>query len=441
MGRTLVVAPWGQPALWREAIYDLDGRKMESCTSLGLFIEHFGGENVDVAILALDSLADEFIGQKSDSRCYTCYEKFRDYIKKSAAARSYIELRRGLTGFVKQFVKCLELPCDPFVIICPAVGRPGGKWEFSGAPSDFEAVALYELGKRYIEKAYTRIVLDLSHGVNFMPAVTLKLAGKLASLILAAHEGLQDGVELQVYNSDPRPSLDEAPRLNINLVSKDRVKTILAPHQLSSRLLDTKERYLFTERGRLNVEYLAMVKLPVSAIYYPLPLALCETVPQASSSPGSLQLLDKAFTLWCESVRIGDKLVKRLIKLDPDAVYALLLTEAVRMRLRGVGRPPTLEDIKKLAELYNVVNESFYYLIMDEISRVERSLSYFTNTGWVPLSKLFSEDGERGMNPDKRIMIAHAGLQMELVEVNIHTKQLRYRIDVKDTLDKAGLLL
>ncbi len=437
----MIVAPWGLPALWGETIYVLEKWEMTSCTSLGLVAQIFSGKEVDVAILALDSLVDEYLSQKGESKCYSCYEKYRSFIRESAKVSGYSELKILLNSFVKQFVECLELSFDPFVVICPAIGSPGSKWRFSGSPYDFEAVALYELGKLCIEKAYTRIVLDLTHGVNFMPAVTLKLAGELASLILAVHEGLQNGVELRVYNSDPKPPVSGTTHLNLNLVAKERIKSLLALHQLPPRLLDTKKSDLFKKRDELNSKYHNMVKLPLSTIYYPLPLALCEVVPKAGDSPNPLQILEEAFTLWCKNVSVSDKLMERLIALDPDAIYALLLLEAVRRRLEVTDKPPNLGDIKKLANLYGVVNESFYYLIMNEISRIEESLNQLMNTGWVPLSQLFSKDEGYKKNPDKRIMIAHAGLQKELVEVNIHTKQLRYRTDVKDILSNAGLLL
>jgi CRISPR-associated protein Csx1 len=117
-----------------------------------------------------------------------------------------------------------------------------------------------------------------------MPAVTLKLAEKLASIILAAHMGsvasLEDGVELQVYNSDPLPSGAAVNNLNINRIMKDRIKTIIAPHELPKRLIRHRKKEIkqAEELRRINEKYLNAVQLPLSAIYYPLPLALCETV-------------------------------------------------------------------------------------------------------------------------------------------------------------------
>jgi CRISPR-associated protein Csx1 len=168
------------------------------------------------------------------------------WLKKSANAKTYDEALNTLKEFVKEFVKCLGLLIEPYVVICPAVGSPGNIWRFTGHPTDFEATALYHLGKLCIEKPCTRLVLDLTHGVNFMPAVTLKLAEKLASIILAAHMGsvasLEDGVELHVYNSDPASPGSTANKLNINRIMKDKIKTITAPHDLPKRLIRNRTK-------------------------------------------------------------------------------------------------------------------------------------------------------------------------------------------------------
>jgi hypothetical protein len=82
------------------------------------------------------------------------------------------------------------------------------------------------------------------------------------------------------------------------------------------------------------------------------------------------------------------------VGVDPDAVYALYLVEAFGRRLKAeVKYPPTVEGLKKLAKLYKVVNKSFYYLIMDEISHIERGLGVLG--GWMPMHYLYSMDIEK----------------------------------------------
>jgi CRISPR-associated protein Csx1 len=325
---------------------------VDSCTSLTAIVRRFVNE-ADIVPLALDSLLDEY-PKKGEGKCYECYDSYRDLVKKSANAKIYDEALNTLKEFVKEFVKCLGLLNEPYVVICPAVGSPGNIWRFIGHPTDFEAIALYHIGKLCIEKPYTRLVLDLTHGVNFMPAVTLKLAEKLASIILAAHMGsvasLEDGVELYVYNSDPAAPGSTANKLNTNRIMKDKIKTITAPYDLPQRLLRhrTKEIERAEELRRINEDYLKAVQLPLSVIYYPLPLALCETLLQNQASQQTAKIMEEAFNLWYSHVKSGCGNIDRLLGIDPDSVYALYLVEAFGRRLKAeVKYPPTVNDLKK----------------------------------------------------------------------------------------------
>jgi CRISPR-associated protein Csx1 len=325
---------------------------VDSCTSLTAIVRRFVNE-ADIVLLALDSLLDEY-PKKGEGKCYECYDSYRDLVKKSANAKTYDEALNTLKEFVKEFVKCLGLLIEPYVVICPAVGSPGNIWRFIGHPTDFETIALYHIGKLCIEKPYTRLVLDLTHGVNFMPAVTLKLAEKLASIILAAHMGsvasLEDGVELHVYNSDPASPGSTANKLNINRIMKDKIKTITAPHDLPQRLIRhrTKEIERAEELRRINEDYLNAVLLPLSVIYYPLPLALCETLLQNQASQQTAKIMEEAFNLWYSHVKSGCGNIDRLLGIDPDSVYALYLVEAFGRRLKAeVKYPPTVNNLKK----------------------------------------------------------------------------------------------
>ena len=63
---------------------------------------------------------------------------------------------------------------------------------------------LYELGSVVLNREYDEIVLDLTHGINFMPALTLRVAYRLASILLVAYRELgKRGIRILVYNSDP----------------------------------------------------------------------------------------------------------------------------------------------------------------------------------------------------------------------------------------------
>jgi CRISPR-associated protein Csx1 len=460
---TLVILPWGNPAYWREVTYRLgeDGELSERfCTTLPLLLRRYPGATV--AILALDSLVDEV--RKPPERpsvCWSCYERLADSIRSASRAVSYQELASSLEAFVAEYVKCLvggRCQAEIRPIVCPAVGRPGGVWRFSGRARDFEAVALYRLGELLAGRAYRRVVLDTSHGVNFMPAIAMRLTARLAGILLAAHEELLSepegrGVEVVVYNSDPVSSQATPDQLfNVNLVARERHQVLPLQPPVPSKLLEPLEKPsggLEEEVSAINREYMGAVRLVVSSLYYPMPLALAYAVARDARPLGSREVMRKAYSVWAGSVEIGEAEVTRKVSLNPDAVYLLLLVHAVSTRVKGmgVGYPADVGRLEGLAKLYKAVNACYYYLIEDELGRVRRG--EVRGGGWAPLAEVLGEQpASKQPSVDKRVMIAHAGLQKEFVLVRATEgggRLLKYIDDwdgdLEERLRSGGLIL
>jgi CRISPR-associated protein Csx1 len=438
--KTLIIAPWGMPPQWQNVIYELEGEPYQFCTTLPLLLRKF--KKADVALIVLDSLVDEYKGKRQESPCYECYEKLRDSVRRSGLSRSYDELREGVKGFVKAYVECLmehagEKIHDLHVVVAPAVGSPGGTWAFEGNAADFEAVSLYELGELCTKKPYERIVLDLSHGINFMPALTLRLAEKLASILLTAHaELLERGVELLVYNSDPIGSKP----MRINQIAKARVKSVHVPHELPRNLLRPREKLDDERVVEVNRYYVEAVRFAISALHYPMPLALCASKEKAFKS---LDVLERALKLWLEHTVVEEHKVRRRLSLNPDGVYALLLSSGVVRRLKGLDAsyPTDVKKLEELAKLYQAVNENYYYLIMDELGRIEDKLQEKGRPEKIMLFELLDEE-PREKRLNKRVMIAHTGLQKEFVI--IEEGKLRYMIEdskLEEELENVRLLI
>ncbi len=440
--RTLAIATWGQPALWREARYvSEDGeRKVEHCTTLPLLLELYN--NSDAVLLVLDSLMDEYAG-RAEGRCFGCYDELRGSVRAVVNSYSYRELRERVKGFVREMLRCLEIDGDVAVVVCPAVGRPGGQWTFDSSPTDYEAVALAELGPYVLDKRYNRVVLDVSHGVNFMPSVALRVAERLAGLLLVAHD-VDQPVTLEVYNSDPYPPrTNSLPQLRLNLVAKERVTSARVPSLLPPKLVSCKRRVeqrLEETVSELNGRYRQVVRLPLSALHYPLPLALLYSLSRVQDR--ALVVLKEALALWEENVTIvrESREVKGVLRLHPDAVYALLLVEAVRKRIADPEYPASLELLKRCADLYRAFNESYYFLISHELNAVEGMLREKRPSAKLRLCEFYGEERDSG-KPDKRVMIAHAGLQKEFVAVDPSNDQLSYTHDVEKLLGDSGLLV
>jgi CRISPR-associated protein Csx1 len=156
----------------------------------------------------------------------------------------------------------------------------------------------------------------------------------------------------------------------------------------------------------------------------------------------ALDVLKGAFRLWegNVTVNLARREVRSVFRLNPDAVYALLLVEAVRRRLGGPEYPARLEVLKRSKALYRAINKSFYYLISNELKLIKESLKEKKPSGTLRLCELYGEDCESGA-PITRVMIAHAGLQKEFVLLDPSDKQLRYTDDVENLLKSCGLLI
>ena len=444
--RTLVIATWGQPALWRMAYYMLEDENegVEHCTTLPLLLKHYN--NSDVALLVLDSLIDEFDRRPIDragSKCFECYDRLREFVRSAASSSSYKELKKEVKVFAHEMLKCLEIDGRVEPIVCPAVGKPGGKWDFNSSPRDYEAVALAELGLRFLDQRYDRVVLDVSHGINFMPSVTLRVAERFARLLLVAH-GFEQHVNLEVYNSDPYPtSTNYLPKLRLNLVARERVSSVRVPSSLPSKLLSRRgkeEPQLVKKEDDLNRRYREVVRLSLSALYYPLPLVLHYSLCRVQNQVQDV--LSKALSFWEDNVKVDreSRVVRSAFRFDPDAVYALLLVEAVEKRTGTPEYPARLEVMKRSAGLYKAFNESYYHLVSHELDLIEKRVDAKRLPTIIKLCELYDE-GCGSDKPDKRIMIAHAGLQKELVKIDPCGNRLFYVTDGIEKLLGDGDLL
>ncbi|MCC6024046.1 MAG: CRISPR-associated DxTHG motif protein [Thaumarchaeota archaeon] len=446
--RRLLIATWGSPARWGTAYYILrDGDKIlwegESCTTLVPMVEGLCTENCDTVVVTLDSLVD--LGSDSPrerNACYTCSEGCKHLL--GGTPRSYAELRGAVERFITEVVKCLGVRAQIRTVVAPAVGSPGGVWKFSGKAEDFESVVLYELGSMVLNREYDEIVLDLTHGINFMPALTLRIAYRLASILLVAYRGLSErGIRILVYNSDPhRYDRDGSKRfpVNVNLIARDLVKSIQLVHRIPRPVkpLRRLEGGLREEIEKLDAELFKVLRLAYPALYYPLPLVLCSVVKELGSP---LPTIEKVFRLWLDLTEVSYTSVSRALSINPDAVYALLLIGAVAKRLNGIEYPTPVRVLQELSELYSSVHPSYYYLINDEVSHLREVESRVVSAGrWVRYCEVHRDGCRKVEKPDLRTMVAHAGLQKEFVEIDASTR-LRYVRDVSWILSNTGLKL
>jgi CRISPR-associated protein Csx1 len=485
----LVVAPWGLPPQWRDVMYVLEvdgkcfkGSRKYCSTLIPLLLsmeDHVKAGKVDVVIIALDSLVNKYT-KTEDSTCFKCYNELSMYIDEASKSGSYNELMLKLKEFIVEFIKCLfekyELSLSTNnlnVIIAPAIGSPGGRWVFRGDLQDFESRVLYELGKLCLTKPYSRVIIDLSHGINFMPSLVMHLIRKLVSIQLLAHKELRD-VAVEVFNSDPIPPLGTPERdIRINRAVYESIRSILLVHSIPefigfSNMVESdeslKSKFLPVKIDLTNKvsSVLRDIRCIYSSLYYPLPLVLYYFLHRDVC--GCIDSLTNVLDRVTDYVVVdyGDPnspTIVRPITVNPDTLYIYYIARALCKRIGGhSGEAPTIDYIKsEVIPIYEYIHESLPILIGQELSNLERLgkdlkalQNYQSLKGtWKTLDEVRllvkrssgSEESKK-RRPDKRILIAHAGFQDEFIQILINDEfKLKYVLDPKQILKEAGLLI
>ncbi len=450
--KVLVVATWGCPAQWGDASYvlgeDLVRRLIGSrgssdlyrvsCTSLSILVDALKGVGLDyrVALVILDSLVDRYRGRPTGSKCFECYENAFSGLSGFEGFGSYRDLLKFVEGLSRDVIRCLLGDSDRVsIVVAPAIGSPGGEWVFRGGARDFAAVSmmkLYGIAESYVPDL---LIVDTTHGVNYMPTEIAYVSRLLLSALLP-RKLLDNGgsryLELLVVNSDPYPPSARQPELSLNVVYRERVKAvhrldavpkvIAKPRPIENRSVEKGVLERVKELNRRYEKY-AHIYLATSA---PLPLALCATCSEVSDE----NLLGEVYELWIDSAVIEGKSVYRLVRLVPEAVYAYIVAkEFCRFvtEKEAKGSEVGLEHFGSLAKLYGLVDEAYEILVNDEVKRIEQALreKALDVDEWVKLCEVYGEC-RTVPKPDKRTMIAHGGLQKEFVEVNPRKKMVRY---------------
>ncbi len=188
-GKMILIAPWGNPQKWRLARYALpeDNEGAESFSSTEYLAKKY---NPDATlIIALDTLAsgnpENYDAVRKNARSEV--EKYLCNLRNTVAAGNIV------------------------VAIAPGIIKKG-KIEVSGALTDFLHYTLKTLTQKLLEEEASHVIVDLTHGINFMPSLIAKnvtYAAALARVNLALKKALDSHssntvqVKVEYYNSDP----------------------------------------------------------------------------------------------------------------------------------------------------------------------------------------------------------------------------------------------
>jgi len=444
----VLISTWGLPAEWKDVEYNYEDRSARGCSTLQLLEENYDR----IFILTLESIFDynNDRTRKYDniSKCRECYientiryetENYKDFIERGELA-------------LTKMIGCIGLNTDKVkVIILPSIGHPGPTKKFDGNVKNYASVAMVrlfdELMKISDSEHVEEICLDTSHGLNFMPTISLDISRFISQLIFfkqAANSGTKnDGnkIRFRALNADPLPRIQDYNFLGINEVLNETINS------LPVSLEKDNDIYLSSVNGELHKDeelksIYYYIRKVIKSSYYPFPILLGN---YSRDIKGIQDMRNKILDKWLSDTIIDNESITHNGTIGPKFIKDLLTAEVIINVIKSIiGKKDrvSLEDIKNMNEkVYKSISEINHVLINQEISEIEKF--YKGN----PIhSKELLKMGKMGDSnpidePVKRIMIAHAGFQIGLVyiypgEPNISAYSFDYE-NYKEVLKKT----
>jgi len=216
--RTLIISVWGNPKTWEPVKYTVEKKadeeniefyqaKREYKSTLGALMEAYD----DAQILLFVSSTLATLSNKK------IYSEVRE------------EVRNIIEGCLNDQEFCAK-PERVCLKILPGIGKfreDNFEKRFKGRIDAFRVAAFVCAYKKMVETKPDRVILDISHGINYMPVYTrtsvyLAFLGYIASI--------NSQREWQVYNSEPKEK--GVKELELMLVEDLRIKPEFAIHTL-----------------------------------------------------------------------------------------------------------------------------------------------------------------------------------------------------------------
>ena len=425
----ILLAPWGDPTRWSEISYSMDGKKIKSISTLSILSKKYD----KVIILAMDSLIDI----RPDKRSYL-YDEYMETIAKiqESGIKGYGELVESVHNFIKLSLKKIGIGNSEIVVL-PSFGSPGGGFRFEGSPEDYVSVGLWKIEK-IIENTgedIEEVSIDLTNGMNFITALTTNICNMVTDIELMRNSRHIE-IITEYFNSDPySPSLKDEDFCirSVSKIIKDRIDlpylTIMTD---SKKFLGFKstESGLRVDINEINRNYDEIVLNVLKAIYYPLPLVLKYYAEQS--------IKENILDIWESAITISNGQIKRNVFINPNKLYGLLFTNLVCGKIE---QNRSIESISKDSRLiYQKISALSQVLINKEINNIkERALEKLKTSGKESdlYRNLITGEFVKDPEPDKRILIAHAGFQNDFTRIH-RDGRLEYTIDVKEILKKIG---
>ncbi|PNV77269.1 MAG: TIGR01897 family CRISPR-associated protein [Thermoproteota archaeon] len=423
----ILIAPWGNPFSWREAIYRLSesDRRVKGVTSTSLLAKELSPDLIIVSV----------------PETLLSVRKLEEYGGKIISGNEdYKELIYGLKLAIERFFRENVGEFRMKVVVAPNVGEYGGiRWILPERISPDSAYAAYILASLILNtEEDVEIHLDTTHGVNFMPLAVYR-AVLAASRIISAMNNVR--IKFSQYNSTPYPAHDRAegiPELEVFKVKEEFITPVKAAQRLVYSYLSRDEirifRYAISSRDLGDSHKILEERArklhreagPVaSSVHYSMPLAFLQFSEIAEGGIDGLEELMEEIISCVEVKREGRITVKHLILPSYEDLKSFL--SALSLISYGKNCISSIDGMRVeegiVEARIDALSKAMEYLkgplaevAKNEIYSFREHLNELAEEALKRKGEWVSMDG---CEESRRIMIAHAGLAKRAIELKI----------------------
>lgn len=255
------IGTWGNPLEWSRVDYICgDSSRSQGFSSIVCFnnkVSKYVIYVLDSIITAAKSVDRRGVEDfKENNPAYRCAEELKKSIKVgeindgekqtvsiTIEPREEAILGKGsgggleawrdvVTGYVRCIAKKMNVPTDNLYVIATEAMGKFTEWEYRAAsPDTIMSIMLRGTWSAIEDLARSssrlNIILDVTHGINFMPTVSYQVARYLASIALIAGA---ESVTISLYNSMPRT-------WSLVKVFTEEVRNIIIPPRPETRIM------------------------------------------------------------------------------------------------------------------------------------------------------------------------------------------------------------
>jgi CRISPR-associated protein Csx1 len=443
-------ATWGEPLNWRYGEYTLGNVSAKGFTTLHILEKVEKPEKV--VVVALETLSS--FEAVNSSEGFSDLEKHaREYVRKYLCGVSAeIEI---LPGILERREKR---------------GNDQVYVRFRSHPEkEFKPLLLYKMFRSSVEKEASKIILDVSHGINFMPTLALEAAEECASMLAVAGAG--DTV-LKVYQSDPflpgvgsqRSKVDscmpenseDVQRLGYNLILEKKFTPWDLSHYINYN--ENNSRKLLTNTAGCSLEGAESIRreyvMPILGAFRLGALVELGEIAKAFPLLDLQRIIESCIECWKNKRIVEKKIEENVLEVTSGTRFgqgftAMLHAYAVTYGARKLLRVPldrqgkvteqqmSLEEIKKLRDLLK--GSRIIKTIVDrEVSKLEKLKQEIAKKNMSLQDWTLYRDVLQQVENEKvpmlsddtfpRDFIGHAGFHTDVLEIRMEHDTLQVRV-------------